>query len=176
MPSVIDAVQCAYCGASVASEAKTCAYCGVWLTPLPDTKGAPATGNPFDGEFGIQGSKPLWVAALGTAVLYATGWLFEDTRYWLATEAVVIWAAAIPVWLCLVAIIWQARRSAWLWGFVIAVPLFLIHLTVMWSLRGHINDDLVGIAALFSGAALAGWLIGCLVHQLARNARAKAGS
>lgn len=174
MTSVIDAVQCASCGASVASDAEKCLYCGVWLIDSRDTSEHLQVLDKNAGEFGIPGNKPLWVAILGAAVLYALGWLFEDTRYWLATEAVVIWAAAIPLWLCLVAVLWRAKHSTWLWGFAIALPILLMHVTMMWIIRGSINDDLVGIAALFSGAALVGWLVGRLVHQLARNARAKA--
>ena len=116
----------------------------------------------------------LLVGAVVAALLYAAGWLLEDTRYWLAEEAVAVWGVALPAWLFLVALSWRARWGGWLTGFAVAIPVLALHLGIMWLIEGRLNDDDVGISAMFAGAALAGWLLGRLVHYVVRRARARA--
>ncbi|TET52900.1 MAG: hypothetical protein E3J64_04395, partial [Anaerolineales bacterium] len=109
------------------------------------------------------------------ALLYTIGWLLEDKYYWLADEAVVTWGVALPVWLFLVALAWRPRWGGWIAGFALSLPMFALHLGLMWIIEGRLNDDYVGISALFAGAALGGWLAGRFVHVVVRRARARAG-
>ena len=169
--TIVNAIKCSSCGASIASDAQQCHYCGVWLVSVLNKRTARPTLDSDAGEFGVQGYPPLVLGIVGALVLYTTGWFFEDTQYWLDEKAMLIWGVAIPVWLGLVGTVWQSAHNGWLLGIVVALPIFVIHLIVMWVIRGQLNDDYVGIAAIFSGLVLAGWILGRLTHLLIRKAR-----
>ncbi len=171
---------CPGCGGPVAVSAQRCEHCGAWF----DTSGkagssklASSTQRLFSplpseaGEFGLSGHLPLLVGLMLAAVMYAIGWILEDREYWLAPGAVAIWAAALPIWLGLVSLTWKTNRTAWPIGLAIALITLGIHLGIMWLIRGRINDDMLGIAATFAALALAGWLLGRLLHFVLRRHR-----
>ncbi len=158
---------CPNCGVSVPAGSRRCPYCGTWFDASPSTAGP----DPDAGEFGLRGKGPLVVGGAGALLLYGLGWLFEDTRFWLADAAVAVWAVALPLWLLLLAFGWRLGRGAWLGGIVFSAVLFAVHLAVTWALAGRLQDDYVGIAALFAGAALGGWMLGRLLHQAVRRIR-----
>ena len=109
----------------------------------------------------------------GALVFYVGGWFVEDTEYWLAEAAVWLWAVSMPAWLFLTALGWRAGRGAWLSGIAFAAVLFAVHLAVMGLIDGRLRDDHLGIAAMFAGAALGGWLLGRILHNTLRRAWAR---
>jgi hypothetical protein len=123
------------------------------------------------GEFGLSGHLPLFLGLTLAAVIYALGWILEDREYWLAPGAVALWAAALPIWLGLVSLTWKTSRTVWPVGLAIALTTLGIHLGTMWLIRGRINDDMFGIAAIYAALALAGWLLGRLLHFALRRRR-----
>ena len=178
--------ECPRCGAPLAPGSLQCSYCGTWMAESTDKPGAERSAQakrasswrlpPATGEFGIRGWAPIAVGLAGAALLYALGWKFEDTRYWLDVKAALIWAGALPAWLLLAAFLWRPKRNGCVVGLAIAVPIFLLHLGIMFALRHRLNDDQVGIAALYAGAALVGWLLGRALHYLVRRSRAAVGA
>jgi hypothetical protein len=182
----VETRECPRCGATFAPGSRQCSYCGTWMAESTDTPSAEGSAQskrtftwrlpPGAGEFGIRGWVPIAVGLAGAALLYALGWQFEDIRYWLDAKAALIWASALPAWLLLAAFLWRPKRLGWVAGLAIAAPIFLLHLAVMYALRRRLNDDQVGIAALYAGAALVGWLLGRALHYLARRSRAGAGA
>ncbi len=120
--------------------------------------------EPGIGEFGIGGGKILALVAGGSLLLYAVGWLLEDTRYFLDTWAVLIWAGVLPLWLLALAAIWRTSGPAWLVGLAIALPILGLHTLIPTIIRGRFNDDYLGIGAIFAGAVLTGWLLGRWLH------------
>jgi hypothetical protein len=174
-----NAHQCPECGAPVAPHTKQCAYCGSWLEDhsghipiesieakappprqLPDLKLSPGVA-----EFGFSGQLPLALAFVGGLGIYFTGWLFEDLAYWLEDKAVFIWVVILPLWLFLTALSWQTDRRAWTAGLVLAIPIFAMHIFVIWLVRGRLNDDHFGIAAMVAGTSLLSWILGRVLHH-----------
>ena len=189
MGKELQSLECPECGAPVAADATQCEYCNSFLgrskaspaergatrDPSPPTK---PTWNwprlaPGEGEFGFWGWWPATVAAGGAAVLYGAGWFLEDTTYWLDDRAITVWAVLLPLWLCAWAAAWRAPRRGWLPGFLIAATMFAFHMAIPWLLRNRLNDDLVGIGAAFAAGALAGWLVGRIIHFCLRWGRAR---
>jgi len=155
-------------------------HCGAWFEEGSAVRGSALSSSllrffavlpPDAGEFGLGNPLALLVGLSLAGVMYALGWFLEDRRYWLAPGAVATWAAALPIWLGLVAFIWRTRRKAWPFGFGIALALLAIHLGIMGLIRGHFNDDMLGIAAVYAALALAGWLLGRLAHLALRRRR-----
>jgi len=131
----------------------------------------PASG---EGEFGLSRSKLLLgLTAAGSIILYLVGWLLEDRQYLLATNAVVVWAGILPLWLLTGAATWRTPKVVWPIGLVIASLIFLLHLGLTVIIKGRFNDDYAGIAAMFAGFALAGWLAGRWLHLGIRLIRVK---
>ncbi|MGD8759993.1 MAG: zinc ribbon domain-containing protein [Anaerolineales bacterium] len=182
----VETRECPHCAAPLVPGSRQCSYCGTWMAESTDTSSAEGSAQvnrtfswrlpPGAGEFGIRGWAPIAVGLAGATLLYALGWKFEDIRYWLDLKAALIWAGALPAWLLLVAFLWRPKRLGWPAGLAFAVTIFLLHLAIMFALRRRLNDDQVGIAALYAGAALAGWLLGRASHYLARRSRAGAGA
>ena len=164
---------CHNCGASVPARAQQCPYCDTWFDASTPGGTTARRVDPNAGEFGVQGWGWLGVALGGALVFYGAGWFLEDTRYWLADAAIGLWAAALPAWLFLTSLGWRAGRGAWLSGIAFAVALFIVHLALMGILAGRVQDDYVGIAAMFAGAALGGWLLGRILHNTLRRAWAR---
>ena len=169
---------CPGCGGPVPVSARRCTHCGAWFEEnSPSTRSASRfrslfAGLPVDaGEFGIQGSLPLILGLVLAGMIYATGWLLEDTLYWLAPGAVALWGALLPIWLAVVALTWRTRLAVWPIGLGIALGIMAFHLGIVWMLRQRINDDLLGIAAIYAALALAGWLLGRLLHLTLRRRR-----
>lgn len=114
---------------------------------------------------------PLAAGFAVACVLYAVGWFLEDTDHWLAPGAVALWGAVLPIWLGVVAFMWRTRRAAWLVGLGIALIMLAIHLGIVWLIRQRINDDMLGIAGIYSALALVGWLAGRSLHIFLRRRR-----
>ena len=108
-------------------------------------------------------------------VLYVLGWFLEDTQYWLAPASIAVWGALLPIWLGLVAFLWRTPRPVLMAGLIMATAIFATHLTMVWLIRRHINDDLVGIAAIYAGLAFAGWVLGRWMRAFLRRRRVKLG-
>lgn len=142
-------IPCSSCGAPFDPDARQCPYCGNWFESDSQEQGGAARVSSsvrLAPDFGFSARVFLFAGILLACVLYALGWHFEDTEYWLADEAIAIWAVALPVWLCFLAFSWKAK-----WG----------------------GFDGVGISAMFAGATLAGWLLGRGLHRMVRIVRAR---
>ena len=174
---------CPGCGGPVAKSTSRCERCGAWFEEehgsdmAGGTKAASALKSFFQrlppdaGEFGLGGMLPLAAGFAMACVLYAVGWFMEDTDYWLAPGAVALWGAVLPIWLGMVASLWRTQRAAWPVGLGIALIMLAIHLGIVWLIRQRINDDMLGIAAMYSALALVGWLLGRLGHLAMRRQR-----
>jgi hypothetical protein len=184
--STLQPRRCPACGAPVPESAPRCEHCGAWFEPSHEMGFARSSGvsilraifpklHPGAGEFGFRGRGVLALGMVFSFVLYGLGWLLEDTQYWLAPGSIAVWGAVLPIWLGLVALFWRTPRSAWPVGFTSAVVLFAAHLVIVWLIRNRINDDLVGIAAIYAGIALAGWLLGRWLRALLRRRRVRVG-
>ncbi len=180
--STLQPRRCPACGAPVPASAPRCEHCGAWFQPTHEKGITRSSGasilraifpklHPGAGEFGLQGR---FVPAAGLAlalVLYALGWFLEDTEYWLSPASIAVWGAVLPIWLGLVAFFWRTPRHVWASGLIVAAACFAAHLTIVWLIRGRVNDDLVGIAAIYAGLALTGWLMGRWLRALLRRRR-----
>lgn len=171
---------CPGCGGPVAASAQRCEHCGAWFGTTGEARAIKLSASfqrffsplPTDaGEFGVSGLLPLLLGLTLATALYALGWILEDREYWLAPGAVALWAAALPVWLGLVSLTWKTTRTVWPVGLAIALVLLGIHLGIMWLIRGRINDDMLGIAAIYAALGLSGWLLGRLAHFTLRRRR-----
>lgn len=177
---------CPRCGADVAHDADRCRYCGApFAAPSAVADGAhdhaPASPvapvappRPDAGEFGFGPSYLMTMLAVA-CVVFGAGWALEDKEYWLATVAVVVWAGVLPLALLLGAALWRARWGGILPGFAFGLVQLGVHTCLMWMARRHLQDDHVGIAAMFAGASLGGFLVGRALHELLRRMRARAG-
>ncbi|MEM8861898.1 MAG: hypothetical protein AAGD96_26545 [Chloroflexota bacterium] len=120
------------------------------------------------GEFGISSQYLISAGIVIAFGLYGAGWLFEDTQYWLDTVAMTFWAGLLPLWLFGVAFVWRSKRMVLADGLLIALAEFVVHIVVIWAIRGRLWDDHIGIAGTIAGASLAGWLLGRLLHSTIR--------
>lgn len=172
--------QCGACGAPITAQAAQCGYCGNWLEDRADTESRPggtSLGSWLRSDAGEFGFESFTWPAVGLSVvtlLYLIGWFFEDFRYWLDTTAVVLWAVACPACLGIVAFGWRATRPTWLRALAGCFLLGMMHAGMMAMARGAINDDHIGIGAMFAGANLAGWLVGRALHHGYRRHRLRA--
>jgi hypothetical protein len=157
--------QCDYCGSWFADEGRIRQQVRRKPSLTPEQLRA--------ADFGVKGSGTILVCFLGAVIIYAVGWYFEDLVYWLDTTAVVIWAIVLPVWMLVFSYTWRASKGQWYPGLIFSIPLFLIHLSIMWAVDRHIYDDSVGISAEFAGAALGGWILGRVLHIITQRARAR---
>jgi len=174
----LDSHNCPNCNASVKPRSLQCEYCGTWFNKAgkansQSSQNIEKISTPFRlpigaGEFGIF-SRHLRTVGIVVAIgLYGVGWLFEDTQYWLNEVAMSIWIGVLPLWLFGVALVWRANRTVLADGFLIALTEFIIHIIVIWAIRGRLWDDHIGIAGMVAGASLAGWLLGRLLHSVIR--------
>ena len=193
----IRALTCPYCGrADVTLKQKLaeslllyCPYCNGSFLVTFDESAESVTGPPAQrrssplsalfppagaGEFGLShGKLLLGLTAAGSLILYLIGWLLEDRQYLLAANAVIVWAGILPLWLFMSAAIWRTARVVWPAGVAIAALIFLLQLGLTIIIKGRFNDDYAGIAAMFAGFALAGWLAGRWLHLGIRLIRLK---
>ena len=175
-------LECTNCGAPLKKNCKQCVYCG---TSFENVDGSERSVYrrvralsifhlPMGvGEFGLSGNLFVTAGVVIAFILYALGWWFEDTTYWLNATAMTIWVGIMPLWLFGVALLWKATGRAVLIGLAWACLVFAIHILVIWVIRGNLWDDHVGIAGLIAGASLISWMIGRLGHSIIRlkNAR-----
>lgn len=169
--------ECTNCGASLKKNTLQCAYCGSWY----ENDGRVISGRerPNEtrsnlnlpvgvGEFGIANNKLFVAGVVITFILYLLGWFFEDTHYWLNSTAMTIWVGIIPLWLFGVALFWNVNRRVMFVFLPFSLVVFVVHMAVIWAIRGNLWDDHVGIAAMVSGASLFGWVLGRLLHGIIR--------
>ncbi len=169
--------ECEKCGAPLENDTFKCSHCGAWYE---DNKGAGAAKDSQKkivsilklpqglGEFGLSSSKFFVMTVTITLVLYTLGWFFEDPQYWLNETTMLIWVGMIPIWLFSAALLWRTILNTILYALVASLVVFLMHILVIWAIRGNLWDDHLGIAALVAGSWLAGWLLGRLAHGLIR--------
>ena len=174
----LDAHDCPRCGASVKTGALQCEYCGTWFNRAGRAK--PQRPKSIDkvgailklptgvGEFGIVSRHLTTVGIVMALGLYATGWLFEDTQYWLDETAMTVWVGVLPLWLLGVAFVWRSNRTVLAYGFLVALVEFVAHNTIIVAIRGRLWDDHVGIAGIVASASMVGWLLGRLLHGIVR--------
>ena len=169
--------KCPNCGAPVPLNEFHCAYCDSWFDESPPfptpIKPTITPEQLLAADFGVKGKWLLWVCFIGAAILYGIGWMFEDLTYWLDTTAVVIWAGTQPVWIAFWSFLWRRRKGDWLPGFLFGITQFGIHMALIFCIDRHINDDGVGISAVFAGATLGGWLVGRIGHVWLQRVRSK---
>lgn len=166
-------LNCPNCNAPRTKKSLVCEYCGTILSDTPRVKNnsIPLTVYP---DFGIKSIWPIYIALLGAAILYAIGWTQENIVFLLSVEASIIWAGIIPLWLAFFAFTWQTAWGEWLPGFAVAIPEFGLHLIIIYIFTGRVNDDAVGIAAMFAASALGGWSIGRALHNTIRRIKGQA--
>lgn len=168
---------CEKCGAPLEKNKLQCTYCGTWYEG--NKSGISGRSRPVEvksilnlpkgvGEFGISSNLFFVMGVTVTIVLYVLGWFFEDQQFWLNETAMLIWVGIIPIFLFGVALLWRVTRKVMLYGLAISLMVFLMHVFVIWVIRGDLWDDHVGIAAIVAGSSLAGWLLGRLGHGMIR--------
>lgn len=166
MQVIKKSMKCQQCGATVTSESEQCEYCGTqFYNPAnqPEVKKKKSLLR----DFGWKGILSLNI--IGIIFLYTLGWFFEDKEYWLDDTAIVIWAVILPLWIIVMTFFWFRKRGSILIGFILNLAIFGIHLLVIMSFRRwHFNDDYLGIAAMFAGIAFGAWILGRILHHLAR--------
>lgn len=160
-------LNCPNCNAPLQPQAQQCAYCG---STLRNRKQSDLESLP---DFGIQHPRLLVLTVLVAAVVYALGWQAEDLTYLLSQRAIFYWAGLLPACLIAAATVWKSQWGQFLPGFAISFPIFIMHITLLWLLRGRINDDDFGISALFAALALLAWLLGRLAHHYIRRMMAQ---
>ena len=176
MPETPQAHSCPKCGAPVEPGLTRCPYCGIaMVTGQPVARAAPVID--YDAaEFGFERPTLLALGLGLAAAIYAIGWWFEDTEYWLDTRAVVTWTVLLPLWLALVVFAWRPRWGQWFLGIGFALAVFAAHVGVMAVIEGRLNDDDFGISGMVAGAAFAGWCVGRILHIAVVRSRARARS
>ena len=174
--------ECEKCGAPLEKDTLNCVHCGTWY------EGNKRVGSAQDrqkklvsiqnlpqgmGEFGISSTNFFVTGVTITFLFYVLGWFFEDQQYWLNKTAMLIWVGIMPLCLFGIALLWRVARKVIVYGLIISLVVFLMHLAVIWAIRGDLWDDHVGIAAMVASSSFAGWLLGRLVHGIIRwrNAR-----
>ena len=174
----LESYECPQCGAAVKENATQCEYCGTWLRQVDTAKSQKSKGGesfylPLKlpagvGEFGTT-NRVLKTGSLVLALgLYVVGWFLEDTQYWLDERAMLIWVGILPLWLFGVALMWRSNRMVLGVGLLLALGEFIAHVAVIFTIRGSLWDDHIGIASLVAGTSLAGWLLGRVLHAVLR--------
>lgn len=176
--------ECENCGASLEKNSLQCPYCGTWYEgnkrgiSVPDRQNkniSLLTLPKGVGEFGISKKQFIITGITIALILYVLGWFFEDLQYWLNETAMLIWVGILPVWVFSIALLCRVKWEITLYALGISLAIFLIHMGVIWAIRGSLWDDHVGIAALVGSSWFAGWLLGRLAHRMIRwrNSRVK---
>jgi hypothetical protein len=129
-----------------------------------------------DIEFGYTDSRFLILALLGSALIYGFGWTQEDSTNLLGPGAVILWGVVLPLWLAAFAFAWKSFWGQWLPGFAVGLPIFLIHVLVIFLLKGYLDRRAWDISAAFAGVALLGWVLGRILHLAVHRMRAKTRS
>ncbi len=183
----LEELDCPACGAPVAEPVGRCVYCGSSLRDLALAAGSRAAASEADGSWGLAslapgegefgwGGRGALAAILGVATLvYAAGWPLEDFRYWLDPRAIAVWGAALPLTL-LAGALFLRGPGRWLPVALFCLTLGAVHVAVMTLARGRMNDDYLGIAALYAGGALAAWTLGRVLHYALRLRRARSAA
>lgn len=173
----MNTLECINCGAPIQRHTTCCAYCGTNFENrerlFPNRyriKIFDALFNQSVGvkEFGVSNSIFPVAGLCSVFILYVLGWFFEDTQYWLNKTALTIWVGIIPVILFVVSLFWSTERKVIYIGFGLTSAIFIVHILVIWMIRGDLWDDHVGIAAVVAGAMLISWTFGRALHAIFR--------
>jgi len=178
----MEILECKKCGAALEENTIQCVYCGARYDGgqiIESPGNLPSKPISFFnlpqevGEFGISHDRFFLIIALIIFGVYMLGWFFEDLEYWLADQAILIWMGLMPVLLLIAALVWKTNRKTLLIGLANSGLLFLLHLLIIWSIRGSLWDDHIGIAAMVAAGSFTGWLLGRLGHLLIRWKKAQ---
>ena len=175
-------IKCENCGANLGPKSISCIYCGASIHPdKPDPVVHSSAGNKpgiltlKDGqaEFGVSGSMWIFSGLALTVFIYGFGWMYEDTQYWLNTNAMIVWSGLLPAWLLFFASILHGSTGRLSLGIVTGLTISLLHMAIMYLLRGRINDDMAGISIFIGALSLSAWITGRLIHRYIRLIRTK---
>lgn len=158
--------KCQQCGAPVSQDAEVCQYCSTeFYSPQKHKTGQKKKSLLKD--FGWKGI--FYPLIAGIIILYTLGWFYEDKQYWLDTRAILIWAVLLPLWIVSMTFFWFQRKGTIITGVITGVVLLAVHFLLILSYENwNINDDYIGISALFAGIPLAAWMLGRFLHHMAR--------
>lgn len=174
--------KCSNCGGLVSPHKEKCGYCGAWLRQEGHHEQMSLTPRAINvmtnlpkgvGEFGFSSKRTLAVCFLYVLGLYGLGWKYEDTRYWLDSRAMTIWVGLLPLCLFLLSVSLRGNRFTIIPGIALSVTITFFHLSVVFLVRGSINDDMLGISLIVGGGVIMAWLAGRLVHRIVRYRRVK---
>ncbi len=163
---IINTLKCPQCKAPISKEANKCEYCNTEFEIITTGKKS----KQILKDFGWRGKNALVFNLIGVLILYSFGWILEDKKYWLATEAVLIWTVALPFWIIIMTSIWQIKWGSIFTGIIISILIFIIHSIIIMAYRKwHIRDDDILIAGIFATCVLVAWLIGRIIHHIIRK-------
>jgi hypothetical protein len=163
---VIKSLKCQQCGAAVTTDSEKCEYCGTVFYSTDEQK-KEIKKKTLLKDFGWKGI--LYLNIIGIIIIYSLGWFYEDKEYWLDDTAIVIWAVILPLWIIVMTFFWFCKRGSIIIGFFLNLAIFGIHLLLIMSYEHrNFNDDYLGIAAMFAGIAFGAWILGRILHHLAR--------
>ncbi len=164
--------KCPSCNAPLKEDAKQCDFCGMIILKSKDGKIIYETK-----DFGIKGNVFFVFIIIGIIIIDILGWKYGYDDYfisWFTDAAFLIWTGVLPIWVLSTTIIWANKWGAVLYGIIIAIILFILHLLIVVANKNwNFNDDYFGLAGIVAGVFLASWLLGRLFHKLIRKSRNK---
>jgi len=122
----INTYKCPSCNAPVGKDDLSCEFCGAEITKMHNGKILVPVK-----DFGAKGIGYLSLILFVAIAIYIAGWFFEDTEYWLNTNAVLLWTVALPFWILITTITWSCKWGAVLYGIIVSVAVFISHIIIM---------------------------------------------